>query len=536
MRVLSVLLWLGCLFSGWHLANAQSLHEPMIQLSGAQLQALHHFPPASIAAFRFTTSHTWEQIPVQIDERVSKNTDALWNKTTTDSTAIQLEVYADPFTYTGSDLDDLIDENDELLVRWSDAGIQANLQSLPPGVACAPLEVEIYDPLQETYRYVYLFVHHYQLAPDAGTDLVDYSFQLLAGSDFREVYQTSGNNPENSWVSTSHYRWHFSDDWINDAWYYEKGSNPQQDFIDFARLQLGPGLCNRHIGTFSEGSGTHIASTNGPLRAIRSVMGANSGHLLQRTYWFYEYWVEIQTDWRVHPVRGLFENIDWNSNLQDMTYYNAHHLDGLPVNGQPDQIDTTFSPWQLISGPLGSVWIFTDYQATFELWSLRQYFLDEWNSSIDQCVGDDHAFGQCGYFIEQQIPNTDPRQSDCYQLNYRQYLFFLPPHQTPQDTEVLLDRLQQPFLVKVQGELDCGHQQTFFRITPNPVDQHCLYLQIAPAQTAQLRIFDSTGQLAFQTTVHGNGPLTLPPQLAAGIYWLEIANQQFRQSKKLIIL
>ena len=64
--------------------------------------------------------------------------------------------------------------------------------------------------------------------------------------------------------------------------------------------------------TFSEGGGGFFANIEGPVRAIRSYLGANSGYATQRDHFFYPRRHEIVTYCRVHPIPGALDYMDYS--------------------------------------------------------------------------------------------------------------------------------------------------------------------------------------------------------------------------------
>ena len=60
----------------------------------------------------------------------------------------------------------------------------------------------------------------------------------------------------------------------------------------------------RSEDTFNDAEGAFIANKSGPVRAIRSYIGANSGPLTVRQHVFYERREDITTYLRVHAIPG----------------------------------------------------------------------------------------------------------------------------------------------------------------------------------------------------------------------------------------
>ncbi len=65
--------------------------------------------------------------------------------------------------------------------------------------------------------------------------------------------------------------------------------------------------CNRCAQSFMDGRTAFIANIAGPVRAIRSWAGANSGTITQREHHMYERRDDQITYVRVHPIPGVME-------------------------------------------------------------------------------------------------------------------------------------------------------------------------------------------------------------------------------------
>ena len=136
--------------------------------------------------------------------------------------------------------------------------------------------------------WIYLFKRSGNLSPGAGKQFVNYDFNLLSGN-YKTTYKLQdGPNPENSTVTTPYYTDHFSDRWLNDQLKVTTAGSSGVDILDRAKAQFAPGNCGRSENTFNDAEGAFIANKSGPVRAIRSYIGANSGPLTQREHIFYE--------------------------------------------------------------------------------------------------------------------------------------------------------------------------------------------------------------------------------------------------------
>lgn len=110
-----------------------------VVLTGDQLSDLVGAQPSEVVAFRYRRvlpDNTWEQIPVQIDERMvvgfgsqpgSNSTPGVigtvYGSGAPGVTELQ---YADPGTWVGADTDPTFDTDDELVFMASDAGAKIN--------------------------------------------------------------------------------------------------------------------------------------------------------------------------------------------------------------------------------------------------------------------------------------------------------------------------------------------------------------------------------------------------------------------------
>ena len=90
------------------------------------------------------------------------------------------------------------------------------------------------------------------------------------------------------------------------------GNSDGKNIWGVEEFQFQPFYCGRSIKTFTQGPTAFIANKDGPVRAIRSWVGANSGMLTQRDEIMYEQKQEQTTFWRVHSIPGalLYNNFD----------------------------------------------------------------------------------------------------------------------------------------------------------------------------------------------------------------------------------
>ena len=258
--------------------------DPVVML-GSQLPGLQGLAVDRIVGFRFIGD--WQQIPIQIDERKHVDFGVVYHQS---PCGFGTMAYADPTTYVGADTDPTFDADDELVFMAKDAGQEIVWYVGPPrGVTDAGVvEVEVRDPLTGEVGYVYLFVTDGTLTPDAGVNYVAYRFNLFSGP-YISTYKTAhGPNPEDSYAYTAWYRTHFSDRFILDGLNILAGGASGVDVLDRYRSIKDNGGCDRSEDTFSAGEGAFFTNKDGPVRAIRSYMGCNSGPYAQREHLFYE--------------------------------------------------------------------------------------------------------------------------------------------------------------------------------------------------------------------------------------------------------
>jgi hypothetical protein len=254
--------------------------DPVV-MSGTQLGALTGMAVERIVAFRYQNG--WQQIPVQVDERKWVDYGTVNNRAPVGQGTT---AYADSGTYVGADNDPTFDSNDEIIVMTRDAGLQApDWLHSPAGAASTGVEIAITDPLTGSKGYIYLFDSDGTLDPAAGQDLISYTFFLLGGRTYIPNYNLlDGPNPENSEVISTYYRTRFNERWRCDELNVYAGGASGADILDRHKNMFAPDNCVRTEDTFCSGPGAFFTNKDGPIRAIRSYMGANSGPYTQREH------------------------------------------------------------------------------------------------------------------------------------------------------------------------------------------------------------------------------------------------------------
>jgi hypothetical protein len=404
--------------------------EDPVVLSGSQLPALSSVAAGDVVAFRWVNS--WDQVPIQVDERKSVNFQTVYNNAV--SANFTTTVYADPNTFTGADANANVDGDDEVVFMAKDVGLEAPGDAGTPGgvVAGSGVKVKVRTTLGGTTRdgWIYLYRRSGGLSPGAGEQYVNYSFGLTSG-DYKTTYKLAdGPNPENSTVSTPFYVDHFSDRWLNDQLKVKAGDATEVDILDRAKATLGPGNCGRSEDTFDDAEGAFIVNKSGPVRAIRSYIGANSGPLTQREHVFYEQREDIRTFLRVHAIPGPWDFFDYSSAASGMTYRNNLNTGGVTIDGVPDTPVDGQLTWESVDGPQGGLSMVHTVQTDISPFTSSSHYLDDSTPGAGaetQCTGDAQAFGESGPWLNLSLPNTDPRSSPFKSLTSTRTIYFEAP-------------------------------------------------------------------------------------------------------------
>jgi hypothetical protein len=401
--------------------------DPVV-LTGADAPRLRGLTPGDVVAFRWYPDR-WQQVPVQVDERAVVDLAKPKNAAPVGHTFL---TYTDAGTFTGPDPNAAVDANDEIALMGIDTGNRAPAGSVPAGVVAGTgTEVRVVDPAGEpTPSYVYLFRRSGNLDPGAGRRYVDYQFRLLSG-DYKTTYNVSqGPNPENSTITTPFYSHHFSDRWIDDALRITAPNASAADILDRHKNRLLAGNCGRSEETFSNGGGAIVANKSGPVRAIRSYMGANSGGLTHREHVFYARRHDITTFLRVHGIPGVMDYFDYAPAASGMTY--GHDVDtrGVTVDGVPDSPTAGRITWETVDGPQGALGIVHTVSTDIPGFTYTSYYLDKrtpGGGTETQCTGDAFAYGASGPWVTQALPNTDPTNGAANRLAVTRSLFYESP-------------------------------------------------------------------------------------------------------------
>ncbi len=419
-----------------------------VVIPGADLLGLTGIPPKQLVAFRY--ANRWQQIPVQVDERAVVEFHDIYNKAYFRGPCFRTLVYTDPDTYTGADGDATLDADDEVVFMARDAGSKPPSWSDPPGVVGGSgVQVEIADPRGGGASHVYLFRSAGRLIPSAGKRYVEYTYKLKAG-DYRKNFSfRKGPNPEDSTVTTPHYTRHFSDRWISDGLTIRPPRGTGVDLLDMYKALFAPGLSMRSMRTFSIGEGAFIVNKSGPVRAIRSYVGCNSGPLTQGRHFFYDRCEDHSVLLRVHVIPALLIFADYSPEAKGMTYSNNLNPKGVTVDGRKDAVQRGTLTWEMLSGRAGSLITLNRLVTTFPNYKPTSYYLDAENSKLRQITGDPHALGASGPYYSAPIRNTDPRRGTAGIFEMRRILVFEGPDATTDTARAYLTEAALPLTTRL---------------------------------------------------------------------------------------
>ncbi|CAN5451997.1 hypothetical protein BH10ACT1_BH10ACT1_30520 [soil metagenome] len=401
-----------------------------VVLTGSQVSSLVGTAPGRIVAFRHALvdgEPVWTQVPVQVDQRkvVAFGSQPAANGTAGVAGTVYGNgsggptslVYADPNTFVGADTDPNLDADDEVVFMASDAGgkVRADDATQPAGVvAGSGVAVQLDDPRDDDEQgWVYLFASTGSLSPSAGKDYVKYTFSLTSGAYKTTYLRAAGPNPETSKVVTPTYEASFTDRWMETSWKVRASGASGVDVLDGAKSQFAPGTCGRSNVTFTQGEGAFVANIDGPVRAIRSYVGANSGPLTQRTHLMYRDREDVVTNLRVHAIPGVMDFVDLSTAAKGMTYRSSTVPGGVKVDGVADVVSTDLPTWESVDGPQGQLFSRSTFTSTVAglAAGTRQFYRDATTPATNepQCWGDGSFIGATGPAVQTEIPDTDPR-------------------------------------------------------------------------------------------------------------------------------
>jgi hypothetical protein len=489
--VLAVIGLAGCTRFG---ATISRPSDPVV-LDGSALPKLVGTDPMHIVGFSWDGS-TWHQVPVQVDERDLVSPGVIYHLPTAlypnlfgTTTPYKILVYTPPAhpspgyvisgTYTPPDSNPMFDGNDQLSFLSADTGLQVGgAGANPSGVNGASREeVRVTDPLTPSqFGYIYLFHSDTLTGGAAGTDGVAYNFSLDSGA-YTASYKmgmnslapnnTWGFNPEHSTVATPSYSMKLSDRWLNDGLSITQGGANGANMLDRSHYYVTVG-CSRNEETFdggadNPGEGAYVVNISGPVRAIRSYIGANSYTSTVNTDIFYPDREDTVTEVRGHAgLPGYGSADDFVTGTTGLTYSDPANT-RVVIDGYPDAVTpityTTGSAappsWQMVSGPQGSLITVRALDTSIAGLDVSTVYQDQNPASPAQCTGDAAAWGQNGMNVTSpsgSVPITDPTLTATpATLVLHRYRYFESPNYSTQSATDLDRQVLNPLQTSVSG-------------------------------------------------------------------------------------
>lgn len=479
--------------------------EPVV-ITGSETPLLIGIEPEQVVAFSFDGS--WIQVPVQVDERKLIDYRPVRQSVFNSNNEFRAMAYADPNTWAeadgvpqtvttpanrgsgavvpGTTGDPKFDADDEIAMMAVDAGIAAGGVEAPEGVDPGTrTPVKVTDPLDPSgSRFLYLFRTTSGLDPAAETDMVLYeqTYDPLLVGGYRAGYHygSIGDNiagppvnPEKSTVTTARYELGFPGRWMVDRMVIAAASAPDVDLLDGDKSTVGQTGCGRNELTFSRGGGGFIANLDGPVRAIRSFVGANSGTFAQRDYIFYEGIWETRTYLRVHPgINQFVSAMDLAPDASGMVYRNSNNPSGMTIDGIQDNPVAGQISWDQFSGQYGSVTNVARLTTDIEGVSQSSYYQDMATpnpASSMLCSGDGHSFGAAGPMLTMPpVPggvNTDPTLGPANLFEVRRVTWFDGPEADAALGQLRSDQVDNP-LRPEPGAAEPVYKQPDVELTP----------------------------------------------------------------------
>lgn len=485
----------GCTEYG---ATLNRPEEPVV-LEGSDLPRLSGADPMRVVGFAWDGDE-WHQVPVQVDQRDWVNYGQVYNRPLDrwaelqDGTPWLALSYTAPTTespgyqwsdtYTPPDGNPRLDTNDEVVFMANHTGKEAPADAGNPSavVTSTRQEVIVTDPLAPgAVGHLYLYRSTTLTGGGAGTTGVDYTFSLDSG-DYRDTYAMGvvsnppnnrrGPNPEHSTVTAPGYTLDFGDRWLNDGLSIVTDGVPGPSGLERAMIRTSSTSCVRSEDTFNGVTndiyeGAFIANISGPVRGIRSVLGANSGYYTAATDYFYPNRHDSKAELRLHVGPGVMTFDDMRTNAPGLRYHDDHTgTAGVAVDGQPDVVSSAPAAWQMVTGDPGSLVTTHTIDTDIADLEVSTYYKDQRPAQPQPCTGDGTAWGQHGIKVTgpggSQTPCTDPTRypngGNCpliagrdepYRATATRHRFFAGPQLSRADAAALASHAQVPLAATV---------------------------------------------------------------------------------------
>src|SRR5207249_980585 len=140
-----------------------------------------------------------------------------------------------------------------------------------------------------------------------------------------------------------------------------------------------------------------MVSKQGPVRAIRGYVGANSGPTTYRTHKFYDSREDVVTTLRVHPTTaGIMDFFDYSPAAAGMIYRNDLNPAGVVIDGSTDRITPGQMQWEMVTGPQGTMAMAHIVHTDIPGFKYTTYYQDAAPAPNAQCSGDSAEYGASG--------------------------------------------------------------------------------------------------------------------------------------------
>jgi hypothetical protein len=114
-----------------------------------------------------------------------------------------------------------------------------------------------------------------------------------------------------------------------------------------------------------------------------------------------------------------------------MTYRSDVDPRGATIDGEPDAVNAGRIGWETVDGPQGGLSMVHRMKTDIPSLGWTSYYFDDKTPATSgaekQCTGDSAAYGSSGPFVNQGIPNTDPRATPFNSLVDERTVFYELP-------------------------------------------------------------------------------------------------------------
>ncbi|MDQ2621738.1 MAG: hypothetical protein M3Y45_01720, partial [Actinomycetota bacterium] len=246
--------------------------------------------------------------------------------------------------------------------------------------------------------------------------------------------------------------------WMVDGLKIKAGDATGVDILDGDKSTVGITGCGRNELTFSRGGGGVIAAIDGPVRAIRSYVGANSGTYTQRDQIYYRGRFDTHTYLRVHAgISPLWTAMDLAATARGMTYRNSLNPSGDVVDGVAASLAAGELEWEQVTGSQGTFTNVTRIDSDIPDLRVSSRYLDTEvaGDSTMGCSGDEHAYGAGGAFVSGTQVNTDPVREQIdghlFRFNARRQTVIGAPGETVEAAQGIAARADLPLVLTTGG-------------------------------------------------------------------------------------